>query len=358
MRAGAAPGARAARARCGHHLLAAHCRWAWRSPRPSTSMPSAPSRPRPSRSRADASSAGEFAPAPSAARSRSSIRTAIADSLRRDGVMDKSDARVQAACRPRATATAASRRPSTAASAAAAAAANDDDGRRAAKTLRRILETQLAQLAWNDLTRRAPIHTEILRELTRSRAHARFRRADRRAAAAGTRPHQARRLAIRYVVAAPARHRRPLARQGRTRRARRPHRRRQDHLARQARRALGAAPRRAHLALISADCGPHRRARPDPGARVRCSTSPVYTADSSRRDSRAARRSSAHIASCSSTRPGSSQRDAQLAARLARARGRRARSSKPRSCLRPARRPAPSTKPSRASPLRNPRAAC
>jgi flagellar biosynthesis protein FlhF len=34
------------------------------------------------------------------------------------------------------------------------------------KTLRRMLETQFAQLAWNDLTRRAPIHTEILRELT------------------------------------------------------------------------------------------------------------------------------------------------------------------------------------------------
>jgi flagellar biosynthesis protein FlhF len=35
------------------------------------------------------------------------------------------------------------------------------------RTLRRILETQVAQLAWNDLTRRAPIHTEVLRELTR-----------------------------------------------------------------------------------------------------------------------------------------------------------------------------------------------
>jgi flagellar biosynthesis protein FlhF len=34
------------------------------------------------------------------------------------------------------------------------------------KTLRRMLETQLAQLAWNDLARRAPIHTEMLRELT------------------------------------------------------------------------------------------------------------------------------------------------------------------------------------------------
>jgi flagellar biosynthesis protein FlhF len=34
------------------------------------------------------------------------------------------------------------------------------------KAMRRILETQLAQLAWNDLTRRAPIHTEILTDLT------------------------------------------------------------------------------------------------------------------------------------------------------------------------------------------------
>lgn len=34
------------------------------------------------------------------------------------------------------------------------------------KTLRRMLETQLAQLAWNDMARRAPVHVEILRELT------------------------------------------------------------------------------------------------------------------------------------------------------------------------------------------------
>jgi flagellar biosynthesis protein FlhF len=34
------------------------------------------------------------------------------------------------------------------------------------RTLRRMLETQLAQLAWNDLARRAPVHTEMLRELT------------------------------------------------------------------------------------------------------------------------------------------------------------------------------------------------
>jgi flagellar biosynthesis protein FlhF len=32
--------------------------------------------------------------------------------------------------------------------------------------LRRMLETQLATLAWNDLTRRAPVHTEVLKELT------------------------------------------------------------------------------------------------------------------------------------------------------------------------------------------------
>jgi flagellar biosynthesis protein FlhF len=43
---------------------------------------------------------------------------------------------------------------------------NDDAMRSELKAMRRILETQLAQLAWNDLTRRAPIHTEILTDLT------------------------------------------------------------------------------------------------------------------------------------------------------------------------------------------------
>jgi flagellar biosynthesis protein FlhF len=33
--------------------------------------------------------------------------------------------------------------------------------------LRRMLETQLAALAWNDLTRRAPVQTEVLKELTK-----------------------------------------------------------------------------------------------------------------------------------------------------------------------------------------------
>jgi flagellar biosynthesis protein FlhF len=34
------------------------------------------------------------------------------------------------------------------------------------RTLRRMLETQLATLAWNDLSRRAPVQTEVLKELT------------------------------------------------------------------------------------------------------------------------------------------------------------------------------------------------
>ena len=34
------------------------------------------------------------------------------------------------------------------------------------RSLRRLLETQLATLAWNDLSRRAPIQTELLRQLT------------------------------------------------------------------------------------------------------------------------------------------------------------------------------------------------
>jgi flagellar biosynthesis protein FlhF len=49
--------------------------------------------------------------------------------------------------------------------AAPAAAATEAMGNEL-KTLRRMLETQLAHLAWNDLTRRAPVHSEILRELT------------------------------------------------------------------------------------------------------------------------------------------------------------------------------------------------
>ncbi|HEY1283883.1 MAG TPA: flagellar biosynthesis protein FlhF [Steroidobacteraceae bacterium] len=49
---------------------------------------------------------------------------------------------------------------------AAASSASAEEMGNELRSLRRILETQLASLAWNDLTRRAPIHTEILRELT------------------------------------------------------------------------------------------------------------------------------------------------------------------------------------------------
>src|SRR5262245_41653565 len=51
------------------------------------------------------------------------------------------------------------------ASSAAVAAANEEMNYEL-RNLRRMLETQLASLAWNDLSRRAPIHTQVLRELT------------------------------------------------------------------------------------------------------------------------------------------------------------------------------------------------
>ncbi|HEX4973111.1 MAG TPA: flagellar biosynthesis protein FlhF [Steroidobacteraceae bacterium] len=40
------------------------------------------------------------------------------------------------------------------------------DANQELRTLRHLLETQLATLAWNDLSRRAPIQTELLRQLT------------------------------------------------------------------------------------------------------------------------------------------------------------------------------------------------
>lgn len=43
---------------------------------------------------------------------------------------------------------------------------NQTDMNEELRTLRRMLETQLATLAWNDLTRRAPIQTELLKQLT------------------------------------------------------------------------------------------------------------------------------------------------------------------------------------------------
>jgi flagellar biosynthesis protein FlhF len=50
--------------------------------------------------------------------------------------------------------------------AAAAASETSSDINTELKCLRQMLETQVATLAWNDLTRRAPVQAELLRELT------------------------------------------------------------------------------------------------------------------------------------------------------------------------------------------------
>jgi flagellar biosynthesis protein FlhF len=46
------------------------------------------------------------------------------------------------------------------------AAASQQDMSGELNALRRMLETQLATLAWNDLTRRAPVHTEVLKTVS------------------------------------------------------------------------------------------------------------------------------------------------------------------------------------------------
>ncbi|HTW37424.1 MAG TPA: flagellar biosynthesis protein FlhF [Steroidobacteraceae bacterium] len=68
------------------------------------------------------------------------------------------------------------------------------------KTLRRMLETQLARLAWNDLARRAPIHTEMLRELTEVGLAPDLAAEVVSAVPAGTELTLARRLAIATVA--------------------------------------------------------------------------------------------------------------------------------------------------------------
>ena len=98
----------------------------------------------------------EFAPPPAEEERAPELDPyTIADS------MDDSYARVQANVQASANAAA----QSDAVSSAAVAAANETLGNEL-RDLRRILETQLASLAWNDLNRRAPIHTQVLRELT------------------------------------------------------------------------------------------------------------------------------------------------------------------------------------------------
>lgn len=68
------------------------------------------------------------------------------------------------------------------------------------KTLRRVLETQLARLAWSDLARRAPIHTEMLRDLTEVGIDADLAAEVVAGIPAGTALTQARRLAIATVA--------------------------------------------------------------------------------------------------------------------------------------------------------------
>jgi flagellar biosynthesis protein FlhF len=105
----------------------------------------------------------EFAPVPVQAPPELDPYT-IADSMGETVIMDKSYARVHAAVLKASASDSAVALPDTASS-AAVAAANEEMGNEL-RNLRRILETQLAQLAWNDLSRRAPIHTQILRELS------------------------------------------------------------------------------------------------------------------------------------------------------------------------------------------------
>ena len=211
------------------------------------------------------------------------------------------------------------------------------------KTLRRMLETQLAQLAWNDLTRRAPVHAEILRELTeigisQDLAEHLVRQLPEKIGSDLRAP-----LRDRRALAVPAGHRRPLAGRRRPRRLRRRHRRRQDHDARQARRALGAAPRRARPRAG------RRRHQCASAHRTRCSRSANCWACRStrRRTSRALPTLLSRLsasASFSSIHPGSSLRDPQLASRLAVLVQLAPRSWRPRWCWRPARRPAHSRK--------------
>jgi flagellar biosynthesis protein FlhF len=95
----------------------------------------------------------EFAPPALPARAPELDPYTIADSMGETVIMNKSYAQIQAAVQERVPA------------ALETAAVNEEMGNEL-RTLRRILETQMAQLAWNDLSRRAPLHTQILRELS------------------------------------------------------------------------------------------------------------------------------------------------------------------------------------------------
>ena len=126
-----------------------------------------------------------------------------------------------------------------------------------------MLESQLATLAWNDMSRRSPMQAAMLKELaqlgiTQDLANSLVRKIPRRPDVLGRAPLRARDRGAHHPG-----HRRSLAREGRRRRVRGSGRRRQDHAARQARRALGAAPWPAPCRAGLGRRGAHRRARTD-----------------------------------------------------------------------------------------------
>ncbi|HEU4623181.1 MAG TPA: flagellar biosynthesis protein FlhF [Steroidobacteraceae bacterium] len=131
----------------------------------------------------------EFAPAPMERPVPDLDPYTIADQLGED-----SFARAQAAVQA-ATSGAAPRDPAS----AALAAANEEMSAEL-RNLRRILETQLASLAWNDLSRRAPIHTQVLRELTEVGLSQEFASQIVAQLPAGSDMIRARRLAISLVA--------------------------------------------------------------------------------------------------------------------------------------------------------------
>ena len=132
------------------------------------------------------------------------------------------------------------------------------------KNLRRILETQVAQLAWNDLSRRAPIHTEILRELTQIGFTAEL--ATHVVAQLPSRSEltQARRLAIATISQEVPVTGDQWLEEGGCVALDRPDRCRQDDHAHEARRALGTSP------WTCASSRSFRRMRCASALRIRC----------------------------------------------------------------------------------------
>ena len=131
------------------------------------------------------------------------------------------------------------------------------------RTLRRMLETQLATLAWNDLSRRAPVQTELLKQLTTlGLAH------DLCAELVAQLParlelSEAHRVSLALIARRIAVAEERWVDAGRHGRHDRPDRRRQDHADRQAGSALGAATRSEGSGADFVRFHAHRRAGTD-----------------------------------------------------------------------------------------------